>query len=716
MSLEIDNINVGGTLSATTVSATTIVMGSQTLQQIFAPSTPGGYLPISGGTVTGETYFIAGLSANTLSGGTLYGDGSNLTGVGNVVSASLTWKFSTAITNSDPGSGKFKYNNATPLNVSEIYIDYITENGIDANLILNRIKSNTQIYIQQRDDSSKATLFNVTADTIDNTGWVTVPVSVVSDAGGGVPGNNKGCIFVAILQTPTGGTGTSTYVQPGSNITTGGTATSPIINLTASPSVNSITSSGASSFTTLTATTFISGSTNLYDIFLTTNDGNDITRVQPGTNITTGGTATSPIINLTDSPSVNNITFSGTATGGNLSAVTVSAETIYSGSTNLYSIFAPIGGGGGGSTTYVQPGTNITTGGTATNPTVNLVASPSVNNLTISGLTSSSDGATFSSLSGTNIFSGSTNLQTYFTQINQQLAGKANDSGDTFTGTINTPSLSATTLSGGTIFSGNTNLQTYFTLLNQQDLTKANLSGATFTGTVNATTLSATTLSGGTIFSGSTNLQNYFTLINQQLATKANDSGDTFTGTVNIPTLSATTLSANTSIFVNSFRFPVSPVSGYILTSDASGNASWAASPTSGSGTTKLDMQSTSTANTISVTTTLVDLATLTAKNLGSSATTYQIFYNANFNNNNAAGNTTVRVIVNSTEITNARTIYTNSTTQMASFRRNATSIASITGITNGDIIKVQMSAGTGTSSVSGRTLSIIGTLINNLA
>ena len=796
MSLEIDNINVGGTLSATTVSATTIVMGSQTLQQIFAPSTPGGYLPISGGTVTGETIFIAGLSANTLSGGTLYGDGSNLTGVGNVVSASLTWKFSTAITNSDPGSGKFKYNNATPLNVSEIYIDYITENGIDANLILNRIKSNTQIYIQQRDDSSKATLFNVTADTIDNTGWVTVPVSVVSDAGGGVPGNNKGCIFVAILQTPTGGTGTSTYVQPGSNITTGGTATSPIINLTASPSVNSITSSGASSFTTLTATTFISGSTNLYDIFLTTNDGNDITRVQPGTNITTGGTATSPIINLTDSPSVNNITFSGTATGGNLSAVTVSAETIYSGSTNLYSIFAPIGGGGGGSTTYVQPGlntytggtalnptvnisaatltylsattisggtlysgstnlhdifapiggggggsttyvqpgTNITTGGTATNPiinivdspsfnsvtasgassfttlsattlfsgstnlysifatipdqndvtrvqpgtnittggtanlpTVNLVASPSVNNLTISGLTSSSDGATFSSLSGTNIFSGSTNLQTYFTQINQQLAGKANDSGDTFTGTINTPSLSATTLSGGTIFSGNTNLQTYFTLLNQQDLTKANLSGATFTGTVNATTLSATTLS------------------------------------------------ANTSVFVSGFKFPVSPVSGYILTSDASGNASWAVSPTSGSGTTKLDMQTFQTGNTISVTTTLVDLATLTAKNLGSSATTYQIFYNANFNNNNAGGNTAIRVMVNSTEITNARTVYTNAATQMASFRQNASSLAFITGVTNGDIIKIQMSAQTGTASVSGRTLSIIGTLTTNL-
>jgi len=728
MSLEIDNINVGGTLSATTVSATTIVMGSQTLQQIFAPSTPGGYLPISGGTVTGETIFIAGLSANTLSGGTLYGDGSNLTGVGNVVSASLTWKFSTTTSSADPGSGNFRYNNATPLNVSEIYVDYITENGIDTKTLLNRIKSGAQIYIQQRDSSAKATLFNVTGDSVDNTGWFTIPVTAVSDAGGGVPQNNKGCIFLAILNVPTGETGTSTYVQPGTNITTGGTAQAPIINLIASPSVNNITFSGTAiggtvqagsgTFTSLSAATIsggtlYSGSTNLYDIFSTGGPGGTSTYVQPGTNIITGGTATSPIVNLIDSPSVNNITFSGTAIGGtvqagagtftSLSAATLSGGTIFSGNTNLYSIFATIPDQN--DVTRVQPGSNITTGGTANLPTVNLVASPSVNNLTISGLTSSSDGATFSSLSGTNIFSGSTNLQTYFDLDRAQINTKANLSGATFTGGI-----SSTALSGTNIFSGSTNLQTYFDLDRAQINTKANLSGATFTGGI-----SSTALSGTNIFSGSTNLQTYFNTINAQLATKANDSGDTFTGQVNIPTLSATTLSANTSVFISSIKYPVSPVAGYMLTSDASGNATWQANPTSGSGTTKLDMQSISTANTISVTTTLVDLVTLTAKNLGSSATTYQIFYNANFNNNNAAGNTTLRVIVNSTEIINARTIYTNSTTQMASFRRNASSIAFITGVTNGDTIKIQMSAQTGTASVSGRTLSIIGTLTTNL-
>ena len=41
----------------------------------------GDYLPLSGGTVTGTTFFTSGLSANTISGGTFYGNGSGLTGV-----------------------------------------------------------------------------------------------------------------------------------------------------------------------------------------------------------------------------------------------------------------------------------------------------------------------------------------------------------------------------------------------------------------------------------------------------------------------------------------------------------------------------------------------------------------------------------------------------------------------------------------------------------
>jgi len=126
-----------------------------------------------------------------------------------------------------------------------------------------------------------------------------------------------------------------TRVQPGSNITTGGTGNFPIINVVASPSFNSVTASGASSFTTLSATTMISGSTDLYNIFLTSAGANDITRVQPGLNTYTGGTGNNPTVNI----SAATLTY--------LSATTISGGTLYSGSTDLYDIFCSDCGGTG---------------------------------------------------------------------------------------------------------------------------------------------------------------------------------------------------------------------------------------------------------------------------------------------------------------------------------------------------------------------------------
>jgi hypothetical protein len=107
---------------------------------------------------------------------------------------------------------------------------------------------------------------------------------------------------------------------------------------------------GGLSATTLSGGTLYSGSTNLYNIFA--QPSHVVNNVNAGSNITTGGTATSPTINLAASPSVNNLTFSGTAIGGtvqagagrftSLSATTISGGTLYSGGTNLSSIFSPI--------------------------------------------------------------------------------------------------------------------------------------------------------------------------------------------------------------------------------------------------------------------------------------------------------------------------------------------------------------------------------------
>ena len=114
-----------------------------------------------------------------------------------------------------------------------------------------------------------------------------------------------------------------TRVQAGDNINTGGTVNNPIINLDDNISLNS------ASVNSLSGATIYSGGTDLSNIFLTEADGNDITRVQAGDNINTGGTVNNPIINLDDNISLNSA-----------SVNSLSGATIYSGSTDLYNIFA----------------------------------------------------------------------------------------------------------------------------------------------------------------------------------------------------------------------------------------------------------------------------------------------------------------------------------------------------------------------------------------
>ena len=210
-----------------------------------------------------------------------------------------------------------------------------------------------------------------------------------------------------------------------------------------------------------------SGGTDLYNIFLTGDVDVEI-NIQPGLNTYTGGTSLNPTVNIS------------AATLSYLSATTLSGGTIYSGNTDLSSLF--------------------TTQTSLSNYTTNSVFT---------------------------VYTASTN--TTLTGLQNQLNTKANLSGATFTGNINTPSLSATTLSGGTIYSGNTNLYNIFSQLGGQVtsalpgtnvstggtatnpiinlINSPSINGLTFSGTATGNILSANTLSAATFYSGSTSLK-----------------------------------------------------------------------------------------------------------------------------------------------------------------------------------------------------------------
>lgn len=416
-------------------------------------------------------------------------------------------------------------------------------------------------------------------------------------------GTNLNTIITTIAQDQ----GDKTRVQPGTNINTGGTENFPVVNLNDNISVTSISAatiysgstnlgtifenyttdnefaghtgntsnphqvtatqvgayttsqtdtllntkanlSGATFTGTIDAPVILSGGTDLYTIFSTT-DANDITRVQPGANTTTGGTANAPTVNVVASPSFNNITFSGTATGGNVYATQLSGGTIYSGGTNLSTIITTIASGlASGDITRVQNGLNTYTGGTGNLPTINISAA-TLNNLSVSGtsvlattsattiavLNSSSATTTFTDYNGNAIESG-TSLSNIIGGRNNRISANKNNiqiiGGDGITGTTDGTTYTNNLDVNGAMLSGGTNLYSIFST-GSGDITRVqpgsnittggtgnlptvslaaspSINGLSFSGTATGAALSATTLSGGTILSGSTNLYSIF--------------------------------------------------------------------------------------------------------------------------------------------------------------------------------------------------------------
>lgn len=300
------------------------------------------FLNLSGGTVSGDTIFEQGLSVLNFSGTNIYSGGTNLSNVITAIANSLFQSGSTNLPylplNGGIG-GPYSFTGDTLAESIFISGDSILTGNTTVNL-LSAESINAKILL-----SASTDLYSIfsTTDTNDITrvqggtniitgGTNNLPTINIVDSPSfnslEISGTGKiveiitsslsaGTIFSAttnlenIIYQISQNTSivSKTYVQPGINIITGGTVDNPTINVISNPIFNSLKSINIS------GDTIYSGSTDLYSIFSTT-DTNDITRVQPGTNIITGGTNNLPTINVSPSPSFNNILFSGFVDGG----------------------------------------------------------------------------------------------------------------------------------------------------------------------------------------------------------------------------------------------------------------------------------------------------------------------------------------------------------------------------------------------------------------
>lgn len=164
--------NIGGTLALDFVEAS--VVGP-----LFAPnlSTDEGR-PV--GLVPDPTDYD-----NPQKDGILSADGKWKAAPGGKLTSRFT--FDTTTTSGDPGSGEVRFNNATLASVTNIYVSATTESDIDMDNVFGMLVAGNRIYWQNGTGFSDVAVFQVSGAPTDNTGWWTIPVTVV-DSNGSVPG------------------------------------------------------------------------------------------------------------------------------------------------------------------------------------------------------------------------------------------------------------------------------------------------------------------------------------------------------------------------------------------------------------------------------------------------------------------------------------------------------------------------------------------------
>ncbi len=107
---------------------------------------------------------------------------------------STEYRFSTSTVDGDPGSGRFRYDDAVHASVTEIFIDDINNQGVDVSNFLAQISAGDRLYIQQENDASRFAVWNVILDAIDETGWFSIGVSLEAD--GATLANNARSLFI----------------------------------------------------------------------------------------------------------------------------------------------------------------------------------------------------------------------------------------------------------------------------------------------------------------------------------------------------------------------------------------------------------------------------------------------------------------------------------------------------------------------------------------
>ena len=460
-----NNINVSGVSGNFTISVTGLTQD---------------YLPLSGGTVTGNTIFTLGLTSNTISATTYYNyptfTGGTVSGGTNFTSGltanTLTVNgvkitgdtYTTGGTYNNNGSINFNYNNGTGFTVTGLYTGQTS--------YVNSISVGTGL-------SANTTTGIVTIINTEPDKQVTITGGTNIEILGSYP--NFGVNF-------TGNTS-------GNYLPLSGGTVSGATNFTSGITANTIS---ATTYSNLPTDIRVTGATYSNNTFTYTNNTGGTFNVlfNTVTGLTSTGTISANTIS-TSSLSATTLTVNGVnitgdtfVTGGTYSAGTITFRNNQNTTFPVTGLTQPFTGG------TVSGATNFTSGLTATTISAttyqNLPTDVRVTGGTYSGGTTIFTNNTGGTFSVSGYYTGSTDNNQYVTGFtyNNNTFTIGDNSGNTFNATVNT--VTGVTVNGNLTVTGNTSLK---------GLTATTISATTYqnlpvSGVTGGTGISATTSNG----------------------------------------------------------------------------------------------------------------------------------------------------------------------------------------------------------------------------
>jgi hypothetical protein len=512
------------------------------LFQTGSGSVSGEYLPLSGGTVSGDTKFTSGLTANTISASTYQNlPVSGLTAGNNINVSGVSGNFTISVTgltqdylplSGGTVSGDTKFTSGLTANTisASTYYNYPTftggtvsggtnfTSGLTANtLTVNGVKITGDTYTTGGTYNNNGSInFNYNNGTgFTVTGLYTGQTSYVNSisVGTGLSANTTTGIVTIINTEPD----KQVTITGGTNIEILGSYPNFGVNFTGNTSDNYLplsggTVSGATRFTsgitanTISATTYsnlptdirVTGATYSNNTFTYTNNTGGTFNVlfNTVTGLTSTGTISANTIS-TSSLSATTLTVNGVnitgdtfVTGGTYSAGTITFRNNQNTTFPVTGLTQPFTGG------TVSGATNFTSGLTATTISAttyqNLPTDVRVTGGTYSGGTTIFTNNTGGTFSVSGYYTGSTDNNQYVTGFtyNNNTFTIGDNSGNTFNATVNT--VTGVTVNGNLTVTGNTSLK---------GLTATTISATTYqnlpvSGVTGGTGISATTSNG----------------------------------------------------------------------------------------------------------------------------------------------------------------------------------------------------------------------------